>query len=80
MTDEPLEGEIDYDEMFESMMDCEVAMDDLVDRLADCGVLVRPDQRHVLGRWVDLVGCRVSIPMRFRLAALRGMLKGSERS
>lgn len=63
------------DEMFESMVECEVTLDDVIEKLAAVGVEVEPWQRGVVSRWLDLLDD--GLPTRVRLSILTGWLSVS---
>ena len=67
-----------FDEAFETFVACEVTLDDVVEKLAAVGVVVAPEQRLVVARWLDLFSEGSPIPLGYRLMMLRGMLEASE--
>lgn len=64
-----------FDVEFAWIMDCERKLDDVVENLAAAGLRVLPEQRHIVARWLDMFSMNSPIPMRERLAMLRGLLK-----
>lgn len=61
------------DAMFDYIVVCEETLDDVIEKLAACGVEVEPGKRGVVQRWLDVFDQR--LPMRLRLMVLRGWLK-----
>ena len=76
-------GERDEQEAFDVefvwMMECERTLDEVVESLASAGLKVRPEQRHIVARWLDMFSQNSPIPLRERLAMLRGLLRSARR-
>jgi hypothetical protein len=68
-------GQEDVDEIFESILQCELLLDDVIVKLADVGIVIAPEQRMVVSRWLDMFSIRSPIPLGYRLSMLRGMLQ-----
>lgn len=64
-------------EVFDSMMKAELALDKLIRDLRRAGFPVDPCQRRVVARWLDMFDKGTKVPIRKRLALLRGMLEAS---
>jgi hypothetical protein len=64
----------DQDEVFEWIVECERLLDDVIEKLADAGLVLEPWQRVVVVRWLDMFSVGSPVPLSCRLATLRGML------
>jgi hypothetical protein len=67
-----------FDVNFTWIVECERTLDDVIVKLADVGVAVKPEQRVVVARWLDLFSESSPVPLGYRLMMLRGMLEASD--
>lgn len=67
----PEEQEL-FDDMFSSIVECEAALDEVIERLGLVDVVVGEGQRGVVQRWLEI---DQRVPLVCRLATLRRMLK-----
>jgi hypothetical protein len=65
----------DVDEVFASIVECDVLLDDVIVNLRAAGIKVEPEQRVVVSRWLDMFSADSPIPIGCRLSMLRGMLR-----
>jgi hypothetical protein len=68
-------GQGEVDEVFESILECERLLDDVIVKLADVGVVIVPEQRVVVSRWLESFSIESPLPLSYRLSMLRGMLE-----
>jgi len=61
-------------EAFESIVECEAALDDVIEKLAGIGVVVSPEQRGVVWGWLEDVDAP-GVPLDVRLDDLFGRLR-----
>ena len=71
----PDEEQAAFDTEFTYIMECERSLDDVVEKLASIGLRVKPGQRHLVARWLDMFSQNSPIPLSERLAMLRGLLR-----
>lgn len=68
-----------FDVEFTWMVECERTLDDVIANLRAVGLRVQPEQRHIVARWLDMFSQNSPIPLRERLAMLRGLLRSVRR-
>lgn len=68
----------DIDEVFASLVECEKSLDDVIETLAGVGVKVKPEERLIVSRWLDMFSVNSPLPLGYRLGMLKGMLLAGE--
>lgn len=61
-------------DVFDWMMRCDESLDEVIVSLRNAGVKVEDEQRGIVARWLDMFDDATRIPLRCRVAMLRGWL------
>ena len=67
-------GQEDVDNVFEWIVASEERIDDVMESLAAVGISIRPEYRKVVVRWLDMFDEDSPVPLKLRLAMLKGWL------